>query len=209
MSVAITEANPAGVVDGIYNADTAGTVITQVVIPAGGDNSTAGSGWSYIAAPSTAGTYKVSASATGMNTVTSPVVTVSAPELKFTQTTEVVGKGMRGYHYSLYVQRAVNGTAFSGVEALVVNLSSSDPSKASVPASVTIPAGSSTAYFQVTGVDLTGGTAVTIDATAAGHSAPATKVQVQVAEPVLSLTGVDTSRSVGEARDNFYVRVSG
>ncbi len=205
VGVAIAEANPVGLVDGIYDASTGGTAITQVVIPAGGNSSSS----VYVGTPNAAGTYKISASATGMNTATSPTVTVSAPELKFGQTTEVVGKGMRNYPYALHVQRAVNGTAFTGVDALVVNLSSSDPSKASVPASVTIPAGQSTAYFQVTGVDLTGGTAVTIDATAAGHSAPATKVQVQVAEPVLSLTNVDTSRSVGEARDNFYVSVSG
>ncbi|WP_218008671.1 hypothetical protein, partial [Hydrogenophaga flava] len=87
--------------------------------------------------------------------------------------------------------------------------SSSDPSKASVPASVTIPAGQSSVTFQVTGVDLTGGAAVTIDATAAGYTAPATKVQVQVAEPVLSLASVNTDRSVGQARNGIYVRVRG
>ncbi|MDR7153198.1 hypothetical protein J2W49_005178 [Hydrogenophaga palleronii] len=144
-----------------------------------------------------------------MSTVISPVITVSAPELKFNRTTEMVGKGMRTYVNSLYVQRVVNGSAFSGVDALVVNLSSSDPSKVSVPASVTIPAGSSSVYFRSTGVELTQGAAVTIDATAEGYTAPAAKLQIQVGEPVLSLSGVDVSRSVGQARNGFYIGIRG
>ena len=202
VSVAIVEASPAGLVNGLYNANTAGSVITQVVIPAGGQNSTQSSGWSYIATPSAAGSYKVSASATGMNTVTSPVVTVSAPELKFTQTTEVVGKGMNTYLYSLSVQRAVNGTAFAGVDELVVNLACSAPTVCSVPATVTIPAGSSSVSFVVTGVGV-GDTTVT--ATAVGHTS-ASDLSIRTVEPQLVFSG-PANTTVG-GRSNFYVYLS-
>jgi hypothetical protein len=179
--------------------------VTQAVIPVGSDNSS--SNWSYVGSPTVSGTYKISAATNGLNSVVSAPVTVSSPELKFNRTTDVVGKGMRSYQFT--VQRVVNGAAFNGVDALTVNLSSSDASKASVPASVTIPANSSSASFQVTGVDLTVGTPVTIDAAAVGYGAPVAKVQVQVESPALSILGLDAARSVGEARDSFYVRLSG
>ena len=212
VNLLIVESSPEGVVDGIYSASTAGTAITQVLITA---EATDGNGRPvsnqvFVGTPTSAGTYKLSATAQGAVGVTSPPVTVSAPALTFNRTTEVVGKGMRtGTSYSLTVQRTSNGTAFSGADALVVNLSSSDPSKVSVPASVTIPAGSSGVTFAVTGVELTDGAAVSIDATAVGHSAPASKLQVQVKAPVLTLSGVSDTRSVGSVRNGFRVYVRG
>ena len=77
----------------------------------------------------------------------------------------------------------------------MVNLASSDATKVSVPATVTIPAGSDYAYFQVTGVDFTNGTLVTIDATAAGYTSPATKLAVNTVAPVSTTSEVDANRS--------------
>jgi len=113
-----------------------------------------------------------------VTTATSDVVTVTSPELKFSRNSVTVGKGLKTYYYEVYVYRAVNGTASSGTDALIVNLSSSDAGKASVPATVTIPAGSSSTYFTVTGVDMTNGVPITVDASAAGYTAPATKLAV-------------------------------
>ncbi|MDR7152752.1 hypothetical protein J2W49_004730 [Hydrogenophaga palleronii] len=197
VDVAIVEANPAGLVDGIYNASTAGSVVTQMVIAAGNNNS----GWAYIATPSAAGTYRVRASATGMSTVISPVVAVSAPELRFDRTSDMVGKGMHGHHFT--VQRAVNGAAFTGVDALVVNLACSAPTVCSVPETVTIPAGTSSASFVVTGVGL-GDTTVT--ATAVGHSTAA-DMSIRTVEPQLTFGSGPSSTTVG-GQSNFYVSLT-
>ncbi|MBS1210573.1 MAG: Fibronectin type domain protein, partial [Proteobacteria bacterium] len=100
------------------------------------------------------------ASAAGLNSASVPVTVSSKPELKFSQTTRIVGKGLNTYAYEVYVYRQTDGVAYSPNQALTVSLTSSDASKASVPATVTIPAGQSSVYFQVTGVDLTNGTPV-------------------------------------------------
>ena len=115
---------------------------------------------------------------------------------------------MRNYGSEVYVYRAINGSSFNGTDAVTVNLTSSDPSKLTVPATVTIPANSFYAYFQVTGVDLTGGTPVTIDATATGYTTPVTKLAGNVVPPVLNLQSLDNSRSTTHARDNFNVVIT-
>jgi hypothetical protein len=59
---------------------------------------------------------------------------------------------------------------------LVVNLVSTDPRVAAVPASVTIPAGSYYAYFEVTALDTVG--TIQVQATATGYGGAAMNVQV-------------------------------
>jgi len=204
ISLSIVEGAPAGIVDGFYSASTAGTAVTQLILRK--DNTT--SETAYVGTPTAAGSYKVQASAAGVATNTSGVVTVSAPQLQFSVGSAVVGKGLKTYYYEVRVRRAVNGTVFNGTEAVTVNLTSSDASKASVPATVTIPAGSSEAYFYITGVDLTGGTPVTIDATATGYTAPATKLATAVVAPVFNIQSLDANRSPSSARDDFTVYVT-
>ena len=207
IDLAIVNADPAGIVDGFYNAETAGTAVTKVLLRK--DNNY--SDYAYVGTPTTAGSYQVQASATGVATATSEVVTVSAPELQFSRNSVTVGKGLKNYSSEVYVYRAVNGVSNSGTEALTVNLASSDATKVSVPATVTIPAGSDYAYFQVTGVDFTNGTPVTIDATAAGYTSPATKLAVNTVAPVFNFSEVDANRSPASARDmvRFYVTTPG
>ena len=200
VGVAVVDATPAGLVDAIYSAPTGGVVVTELVIPAGASNSTVGSGWSYIGTPTAAGTYKVSASAAGLSPVVSGTVIVNAPELKFTRTTDVVGKGMRSYQFT--VQRVVNGTAFNGVDALTVNLACSAASICSVPATVTILAGISGASFNVTGVGL-GDT--TVSASAIGYgSAP--DLAIRVDEPQIVFSG--PSNTTVNAQSNYSVWLS-
>ncbi|KAF1717173.1 IPT/TIG domain-containing protein, partial [Pseudoxanthomonas wuyuanensis] len=209
--LSLVEAAPANVVDGFYAALTGGNTISQVVVPAGNNRSS----YVHVGSPTTAGSYKVRASAAGITEATSAVQTVSAPELRIrnanNQFTAVVGKGMRSYLYEVHVQRIANGQAFNGAEPLVVNLTSSDSGKVSVPANVTIPANSDSVNFYVTGVGLTDGTPVTIDASAEGVSSPTTKLSVNVVAPTVAFESLDGNRAPGSARDNFrlYVRVPG
>jgi hypothetical protein len=159
----------------------------------------------YVGTPTVAGSYKVQASAAGIATVTSGVVTVSPPELRFSRNPVTVGKGLKTYVNEVAVQRSVGGTAFAGTEAITVNLICSSTSICTVPSSVTIPAGQSQVYIYVTGVD-TGTT--TIVASAVGYTS-AQDLAVSVVTPQLVFSGL-ANTSVG-ATDTFsvYVNVSG
>ncbi len=201
ISLSLAEAAPAGIVDGFYGAATGGTPVTQVLVRRGENSSDT----VYVGTPTAAGSYKVQGSIPGNTTGTSDLVTVSAPQLKFSRSSVFVGKGLNTYYAEVYVSRAVNGTNINGAEALTVSLTSSDATKANVPATVTIPAGSASVYFTVTGVDMTGGAPVTIDAAAAGYTAPASKLSANVVAPVPVFSNLDTARSPASARDGFSI----
>ena len=159
----------------------------------------------------TPGSTSLVAESDGLQTATIPMTVRNKAALRFSRTTEVVGKGFNNYLYTIYVQRVVDGQLVSTAEPLTVSLTSSAPSKVAVPATVTIPANQSQVHFQLTGVDLTDGTPVTIDATADGHTTPATKLTVTTITPTLTFNSLDSVRSVGSARDDFrvYARVPG
>lgn len=107
---------------------------------------------------------------TGYQPVTSNTVTVTGPSLVLSGGTTVLG--MR--------QNDAGGTYVNIPNAigspLVVALVSSDPTVAQVPATVTIPTGSTIAYFQITGQDAAG--TIQITATATGYNAASKNVQV-------------------------------
>ena len=81
----------------------------------------------------------------------------------------------------------VTRTNGDDTQALVVNLSSNDATEASVPATVTIPANSTSTTFTVTGVDdalLDGIQTATIAAAASGYTGDSVSVQVSDYETV-------------------------
>lgn len=186
----IVEANPVGIVEGFYYGQTGNESLSQLSLSANNPFSPR----AYIGVPTTTGSYKVRATVPGMGTVTSGTVTVGVPqELRFSRPTVVVGQGLYTYsneygpRYSeIYVQRFDNGNAY--VEGnLVVNLTSTDPTKVQVPATVTIPEGSSLAAFPVMGMGLTEGGAVIVTATAEGLAGA--QFSVDVVKPVFTLYG--------------------
>lgn len=199
----IVNANPVGIVDGFY--DSANTLSSQASFPEG-------QSYSYglsVAEPKTMGTYQVQASAPGMGTATSAVQTVSTPAIRLVGYGDggsaTVGKGMRG-DYEAYVQRSVNGYIQRGSNPVTVNLSSSDPSKVGIPATVTIPAGSYHTSIPVTGLDLTNGVPASISATAEGYTNPETPLAVNVVMPEIErISSLDNSRSLSSPRDDFYI----
>ena len=87
---------------------------------------------------------------------------------------------------------------------MTITLTSSDPTKVSVPATVTIGI-NQTVFVPVTGLELTGGTPVTISATATGYNSPATNLSVSVLPPNYSYCQIDTARSVISARDSVQL----
>ncbi|MCL4213291.1 MAG: Ig-like domain-containing protein [Gemmatimonadales bacterium] len=98
----------------------------------------------------------------GYGTVTTNTVTVTGPSLSLYNGRPTLGMRQNGALVSSYVQipNAIGSP-------LVVNLVSTDPTVASVPATVTIPQGQTYAYFQITAHDVVG--TVQIQASAAGY----------------------------------------
>jgi trimeric autotransporter adhesin len=202
VDVGIVNANPAGIVDGFYSALTAGTAVTQVVIPQGSTSSSN----VYVGTPTMAGTYQVQASAPGMAARTSALLTVFAPELKFLQSTVVVGKGLRSYVAEGYVSRNINGAAFAGTDAVTVSLACSSTAICSVPTSVIIPTNSSSVYFPLDGYDY-GNT--TITASAVGYNSPSQDLGVSVIMPKLNFSGPANAVVGGKSNFSVYLTVPG
>ena len=206
VNLGLADQAPAGVVNGIYSAASGGNLITQLTITK--DNNSVGMG--YIAQPSMAGTYRLSAEVVGMTNAKSGVQTVTAAEqgLKFTRTGGgsklIVGKGLYSYGSELYVERLVNGVVSSGADAVTVNLRCVDEDVCKAPVTVTIPANQSSARVTVAGVDV-GSTKV--EATAEGVTAAA-PMPVEVIEPQVVFNSLDGQRTTSSVRDNFSISLS-
>jgi len=205
VDLAIAEANPVDIVDGFYSALTGGSLITQTTIAAGSTNSPT----IYVNTPTAGGSYRVQGNAPTLGASgLSAATTVVLPELRFSDTSITVGRGLQNYQFEVYVYRAINGSSFTAPTPLTVNLTSSDPSRVSVPATVTIPANDASQYFTVTGVDLTSGTPVTITASAAGFNNSVTPISANVIVPQYQVINLENPRSPASPRDAFNVRLS-
>ena len=153
------------------------------------------------------GTTNLSVNAGAAGTLNIPVVVTSMPELVSMPTTITIGKGFNTAPQEVSIGRKLDGVDYAPNQALTVSLVSNDPSKVTVPDSVTIPAGQSTASFIVTGLDLTSESPVTINASAAGYGNAGAIYAVSVVSPQITILGIETARTVGGARDEFSVKV--
>jgi trimeric autotransporter adhesin len=204
IGLAITNDSPAGIVGSIFDAATAGSSVTSRVIAAGRNTSQqAPGGFNYVGIPTQSGSYTITASVAGIGSWTSAVQNVTSAQLRiYSAVASIrVGNGLRTASNSYYVERIVNGTAFSGPEAVTVTLSCTSTAVCSTPASVTIPANQSIAYITIDG---TGLGSTTVVASATGYLSSA-GYNVDVVRPDLQLLNVQTSIRVG-AISNFYVR---
>lgn len=110
---------------------------------------------------------------------TSTTIMVTSPPLSFASSLVSVGAGQQTEDYDQYVSLPVPATA-----QVTILLSSSDPRVASVPQSVVIPAGSTSAPVRVVGGGVTG--TVQIHAVADGYH-PATSM-AEVGQPTFGLS---------------------
>ena len=182
VDLSIVEANPAGIVAGLYAAPSGDDPVASTLIRAGNSCSDPG----YVGAPVSVGSYKIRVSGTNIEPSVSALVTVrnELRELKFNMPYYVLGKGLSSPNNALSVSRYSNGNVYSEDQPLTVQLTSSNPGKVRVPATVTIPAGSSSVTFSMDGIDLTAhGERITVDAVAAGFESPTLKIAAYVVEP--------------------------
>lgn len=204
VSLSLSEQNPAGIVGGIYDAATGGNAVTQIVIPAGSSDSS--TRMRHIERPTAAGSYTVTATLPGTTRAVSAVQTVTAPALRVVSAwgnPAVVGKGMKNYFNIMSVEQTVNGVPFNGAENVTVNLACASAAVCTGEV-VTIPAGRSGAYVQVTGVEV--GSSELI-ATATGYG-DATGFRINVVNPTISFSNLDGSRSQTGTRDDFFLYIN-
>jgi hypothetical protein len=176
ISFSIAEASPAGIIDGIYDGSgTNANLITSMVMRAGRSN-----GYGYFGVPTAPGSFRVQVQPAGYSAFLSDPINVVPGTLFFNsnQNTVAVGKSL-SQQSTIYVFNDDEQSVWLGAP-ITVQLTSSDPGKVQVPATVTIPAGSYNAGFKISGLQETNGTPVHLDATASGFNSPETKPAVTV-----------------------------
>jgi hypothetical protein len=163
-TVVLTAPAPAGGATITLGSDKASTTVpANVIVSAGASSATFAIGTTPVVASVTA---TLSASYAGITKTTA--ITINPPvtsSLTLSPSTVDAGSSSTG-------TVILNGPAPAGGK--VVALSSSKPSVASVPASVTVPSGSSSATFIVTTSPGSSNTSVTVLATAGGVTKSAT-----------------------------------
>ncbi len=148
-----------------------------------------------VVGPGTANiTYRDSAG-TGYLPVTTANVTVTGPALTLYNNAPVLGMRQTSWPTGTYVY-----TPNAVATPLVVNLLSTGTRVATVPASVTIPANSNSAYFIVTAMDTIG--TIQIQATATGYGSAT--MNVQVTQPRLAVSTA-TQLNTTSPRTPIYV----
>lgn len=145
-----------------------------------------------VMGPGTASMTYSDSAGSGYLPATTNTVTVIGPALTLANGSPVLGMRQRGGTNTSYVY-APNAVT----SPLVVNLVSTDPRVATVPASVTIPNGSNIAYFEVTALDTLG--TIQIQASALGYTAANMNVQVTQPRFVVSTSGTLNTTSPRQA----------
>ncbi len=163
--VTLSAAPQSNVTVNLTSSDTSkATVPASVVIPAGATTPAT----APLVTGAGIGTANITGAATGYKSG-SGTVTITAPTMTFSAASVPVNVGQT----ATVTLNLANGQAPPG--GLTVNLSSNDTAKATVPASVLIPAGQQTANVTITGV--AGGSA-TITASASGITSATTTANV-------------------------------
>ena len=134
VDLSIAAATPPGLVGGFYNQPSGGTPINTITWTSAASRTDV----FYVDIPTAPGTYRVRSSFNGVARESSVVTVHAAPQLAFNKTALNVGRGFRTSSSELIISRNVGGTPVPLSEPVTVALTSSDPSKVSVPATVTI-----------------------------------------------------------------------
>ena len=162
-----------------------------VTIPAG-QNVTYVTAYVTANKPTATGQYQIKASASGPASGVSPTVTVKMPAI--TVQAGRIGAGLHNDSWTL----SLDSPAPAG--GLVVNLSSTDPTIATVPVSVTVPANGTTQYFTLTAYKAG---IITITASVSDGTWTPGSSNISVLTPKLVLENVTTSRTTTSAADPY------
>jgi hypothetical protein len=155
-----------------------------------------------LSTPGLTGSYTLTATDSGFATDATPaVVTVNRPAITFLNSGSplTVGAGMRVNFVSI----ALDTPAPAG--GLTVNLASTDSTIATVPPSIVIPVGATSGSFSVSGISTGANATGTVQVTASAQGWTSQTLNVTVVQPVLLLSGIQTSRTVNGPVNTFSV----
>lgn len=201
VAIAIVDASPANVVDGVFAAASGGSLITTVTVNAGVAAATA-----FVGSPAVAGTYRVRASvgAGAPSTSAEQVVTAGADTVRAQGGTVRLGRGLRT---TVTLERLQNGQPFAGPQQ-VFRVQTPDPTRVAFPfgggseREVTFAAGQSRATIDIDGASLTAATLV-LPILPEGGGASLGQVGVDVVPAVFVFDGVDTARTTTSESDEI------
>lgn len=180
LALSVVDAAPAGIIDGFYEAANGSTLGNTVSFSTATNRSSS----RFVSAPTALGDYKVRATSAIFGSFTSSIQRVKGFNVQFTRARATLGKGMRTGFGAIAVERRVGATAQTLSTPLTVTLQNSDPSRVGAPSSVTIPAFSSAAAVDLTGLELT--QAVTLSATAPAYESGAA-LNLKVVDPTVQI----------------------
>jgi hypothetical protein len=195
VDVAIVNASPPNVVDGIFVAPSGGAAVSQISVPAGQSQGTAFVGQIQV----DSGSYRVRASAPGLAAQTSLTQQGGFTGLRFSQPTLTLGRTLES---SQILTRMRQGR-FDVVGFATATLVSADPGLVAVqPSTVEFSPGSSNVPVRLAGQ---GNTALPVTVTASSPSFPGLTATsaATVVEPVLEFTGLPASATLGSGRIGF------
>jgi len=207
VNLALADVTPSGIVAGLQE-DNEGTPTSQATI-AGNSNQ---SNVVYVASPSASGVYRVVANASGFEDVASDIQHVVLGWLEFAGNywdsgSVVVGQGLQT---EVSLKLAEGELADDPISISLINPA---PDVVQVPASVVIPAGENAVSFMVQASGAAPDVvhiAVAADGYGFRHADwsmyPEDGIYVQVVEPELWFDGLDGTREVGAANDDFHLR---
>jgi hypothetical protein len=183
----------------VHIQDAGGVPLPTVTIPAGGYYS----GWLYVSEPAGLGTYTLRAEALGFSTSDSEPVVVEAavPQLVFENCGAGYYAGVGLQHPICYVRRTLNGLNHAPATELVLHFASST-GRAAAP-EVTIPATGDYAYFWLQGVS-PGLDTLTVSDPGGVYASDAMDAMVEA--PYAAYVSLNTTRTIAEPLDDFYVQ---
>jgi hypothetical protein len=209
VSVAAVEQNPPGIVDGLYAGPTGPDLLGPLELE-GGSNAVGPGAFcfdstncpaGFVGTPAGAtGSYRLAVTVPGMGEWLSDVITVSEPPppiLSFSSQDYVVGSGLIG-------QGPLVRRTGSRINPITIDLTSSDPTRVSVPVSVTLVAGSSDVAVPISGFG-TDASQVIISARVSGQSDVFDTLAVYVYQPQIVMSRIGGRRGVNGVRKAFFV----
>lgn len=208
VSISIVEANPAGIVEGLYAESNGATVRNTLIVRPGRNYASTASGEPdllYVGSPTAAGTYRLAATIGSGPESPSEVQTVVGGEIKlaFSDAMGQVGRGLRNESY--YITRLIGETPYQGNQPTQVTISVSDPTRIAIPSTIEIPAGVSSVPIPIDGLEETAA-AVNVSATASGLTSPSDPLQMSVIKVPLDFYLLSASTQVGSGRNGTYLR---
>jgi len=201
VAIAIVDASPANVVDGVFAGSSGGSPITTVTVNAAAAVATA-----FVGSPVAAGSYRLRAGVgAGAPSISAEqVVTTGADAVRAQGGNVRLGRGLRT---TVTLERLQGGQPFAGPQQ-VFRVQTPDPTRVAFPfgggteRAVTFADGQSRATIEIDGASLTAAT-LALPILPEGAGASLGQIGVDVVPSVFVFDGVDTARTTGSSRDEI------